>query len=361
MENQIVIKSNNSMILTAPVMIPGAKDCDYFRGEDPFTVDQVRVFKELYDEYGFIDDYHGIRDEYSADKGKLRGNALKSFLLSEPTSYVWFDGTVHTYPAGTWMLTSEITDPVTMKSVQEGKITGYSPSIFPRPMAEKIKAALKGEISSLKASLGGLIKDMSDPVPAIVSLVRSPCQHGNKFCKHNLNDGENMSDDNKAQSKLNQIRSILGGNTPEYAMKEDLDGIKEYVDAALKANNDHILDAVKDTVAASIKDALTVPAIKEDGNKEDDDDDSNKEGDTGNSEGGQKPADKGDNGTSSNKDNDSNKEDDDNKNKPAVKSDDGSKALPLHDDGGSQPVLKSDAQIVFEIMGLDSKGRPKKN
>ena len=82
MQEQVVIKSDNSIILTAPVMIPGAKDCDFLRGEIPFTVDQVRAFKEAYDDYGFVDTHHAIKDEHSADKDELVGNALKSFLLS---------------------------------------------------------------------------------------------------------------------------------------------------------------------------------------------------------------------------------------------------------------------------------------
>ena len=160
MQEQIVIKSDNSIQLTAPVMIPGAKDCDFLRGEIPFTVDQVKAFKEEYDKYGFIDKHHAVRDANTADKSKLIGDAVNSFLLDVPTSFKWVDGTVHTYPAGTWMLTSDITEPAAIKEAQSGLITGYSPSVFPREQAEQIRAALK-------ASGGGLIKDITDPVPVL--------------------------------------------------------------------------------------------------------------------------------------------------------------------------------------------------
>lgn len=341
MQDSIVIKSDNSIILTAPVMIPGAKDCDYWRGEDPFTVEQVQAFKEAYDDYGFIDDYHSIRDVDSADKSKLRGDALKSFLLSEPTSYKWFDGTVHTYPTGTWMLTSEITDPVAIKEVQEGIITGYSPSVFKRETAEKIRAALK-ESASLKASAGGLIKNITDPVPALVSLVRKPCQHGNKFCKTNV--GEKMSDDN-AKSKLKEISAILRGDTPEYATKEDIEEIEQKLTDSFKSDEfkSFIVGTVNEAVANAVKDI----SLKEDKPPKEEDDP--KEG--GDSEGGKEDDPK--------KDDDDSKEEDDPKKdgeKPATKED--SKQLPQHD--GDKPALKSDRAIILESMGRDMKGRPKR-
>ena len=339
MQDSIVIKSDNSIILTAHVMIPGAKDCDYWRGEDPFTVEQVQAFKEAYDDYGFIDDYHSIRDVDSADKSKLRGDALKSFLLSEPTSYKWFDGTVHTYPTGTWMLTSEITDPVAIKEVQEGIITGYSPSVFKRETAEKIRAALK-ESASLKASAGGLIKNITDPVPALVSLVRKPCQHGNKFCKTNV--GEKMSDD-KAKSKLKEISAILRGDTPEYATKEDIEEIEQKLTDSFKSDEfkEFIVGTVNEAVANAVKDI----SLKEDKPPKEEDDPKEGGGSEGRQEGEKPP-----------KEEDDPKEPEGDDQKPATKED--SKKLPQHD--GDKPALKSDRAIVLEAMGRDMKGRPKR-
>jgi hypothetical protein len=335
LQEQIVIKSDNSIIVTAPVMIPGAKDCDFLRGEIPFTVDQVRAFKEAYDDYGFIDKHHAIRDVNSASKYELIGKALKSFLLPESTSYQWLDGSVHTYPAGTWMLTSEITDPVAIKQARDGLITGYSPSVFPREQAEQIRA-------SLKASSGGLIKDISDPVPALVSLVFKPCQHGNKFCKN----GDIMSDDNKAQSKLNQIMNILGGKEPEYAMKEDLDSLKDDILSAFKS--DEFKGVVKATVDECLAEALKQPGLKAEKPPEDEGEEKPPK-ETG-EEGEEKPPE------------DEEEEDETKSNeKPAAKQDTagGSKQLPLHD--GQKPAMKSDKAVIFEIMGLDSNGRPKRN
>lgn len=318
-------------------MIPGAKDCDFLRGEIPFTVDQVRAFKEAYDDYGFVDTHHAIRDEHSADKDELVGNALKSFLLTESTSYKWMDGTTHTYPAGTWMLSTEITDEAAIKQAKSGLITGYSPSVFPRHQAEQIKAALK-------ASSGGLIKDIKDPVPALVSLVHKPCQHGNKFCKTKI--GETMSEDKKAQSKLNAIMNILGGKDPEYAMKEDLDNMKDEITSSFKS--DEFKTFIQDTVNECLVEALKQPGLKGEKPPEPNEDDD--------PEGNETKPPKGDetNPSEGDETNSPEPEEDDN-DTPATKGD--SKQLPQHD--GGKPSLKSDKAIVFEIMGRTPAGRPK--
>lgn len=325
-------------------MIPGAKDCDYWRGEDPFTVEQVKAFKEAYDDYGFIDDYHAIRDSDSADKSKLKGNALKSFLLTEATSYKWFDGTVHTYPAGTWMLTSEITDPVAIKEVQDGTITGYSPSIFTRRTAERIKAALKNE-ASIKASAGGLIKDIHDPVPVLVSLVRKPCQHGNKFCKNNV--GGKMAESN-SNKKIKEIKKILGfeeKEEPNFATKEDLAEVKESFEAVLKS--DEFITLVGGMIDTAVAKAVEPLSLKED--KKDDkkpDGDSEEDDETKSNKNDEKDPEKDDKKTN----------DDPEDKKSGFKSD--SKALPQHNDNNQEPALKSDKAIVMETMGRDLKGRP---
>lgn len=326
-------------------MIPGARDCDYWRGEDPFTVDQVKAFKEAYDDYGFIDKHHAVQGIQTAHKHNLIGSALKSFLLDEPTSYTWLDGSIHTYPAGTWMLTSEITDPVAIKQAQDGLITGYSPSIFTRETAEKLRAALKE--ASLKASAGNLIKNINDPVPVLVSLVRKPCQHGNKFCESK--NGENMSED-KAQNKLNKIRGILGlEETKDYATKEDLDEMKESVSGVFKS--DEFKEFIGGMINEAVAEAVKPLALKEDKSTNEEDEkkkeEEEEEEETQSTESNEKETDE------------SNEEDEktDDK-KKSMKSD--SKSLPQHDKPGEKKALKSDYAITMEVMGRDRRGRPLK-
>lgn len=324
-------------------MIPGARDCDYWRGEDPFTVDQVKAFKEAYDDYGFIDKHHAVQGIQTAHKHNLIGSALKSFLLDEPTSYTWLDGSIHTYPAGTWMLTSEITDPVAIKQAQDGLITGYSPSIFTRETAEKLRAALKE--ASLKASAGNLIKNINDPVPVLVSLVRKPCQHGNKFCESK--NGENMSED-KAQNKLNKIRGILGlEETKDYATKEDLDEIKESVSGVFKS--DEFKEFLGGMINEAVAEAVKPLALKEDNSDDSTNDDKKKEEEDDTKE-----------GESTGKSDDSKKDDETDDKKKGMKSD--SKSLPQHDKNPEdKKALKSDKAITMEVMGRDKRGRPLKN
>jgi len=319
-------------------MIPGAKDCDYWRGEEPFTAAQIKAFKEAYDDYGFIDKHHQIRDINSAKKDDLIGSALKSFILQETTSYTWFDGSVHTYPAGTWMLTSQIDDPVAIKAVKDGLITGYSPSVFRRETAERIRAALK---SACKSSAGGLIKDIKDPVPVLVSLVRKPCQHGNRFCKNNIV-GEDMSEDT-AQSKLKEIKQILGFDKPEFATKEDLDEIKE----SMKGDSDAFKEEMKTFIQECISEALAEPAVKEDKPADEKVDEPAVKADEKPEDEEEKPADEEENS------------EEEEEEKPATKGD--SKAMPLHDTGDDKPAMKSDSAIVFDIMGRTTSGRPKRN
>ena len=40
---------DGSILLTAPVLIPHARDCDFENGETPLNESQVKAFKESYD------------------------------------------------------------------------------------------------------------------------------------------------------------------------------------------------------------------------------------------------------------------------------------------------------------------------
>ena len=72
--------------LTAPVMIPGAKDCDYSNGEPPLTKEQISQFAESYKKYQFIDHEHGL-----TRNGAKIGVPVNSFLLTSDTSFQTID------------------------------------------------------------------------------------------------------------------------------------------------------------------------------------------------------------------------------------------------------------------------------
>ena len=193
--------NDGTLELTAPVLIPYAKDCDYENGEEPLNPVQVQAFKESYDKYGFVDHEHGLTRD-----GRKIGEPSESIILDQDTTFTLYDGTTRSYPVGTWMLTTHITDDEAISEAMKGYYTGYSPSILPRASADKYLAALKAgkgndcacknQVSSMGNSL---IKDVPDPVVLSVSLTRQPCLHESKFCELN---GEIMEEEMSLKSKI---------------------------------------------------------------------------------------------------------------------------------------------------------------
>ena len=191
---------DGSILLTAPVLIPYAKDCDYENGETPLNPQQIQAFKESYDKYGFVDHEHGLTKD-----GRKIGTPHNSIILDHDTTFTTIDGTETMYPTGTWLLQTHITDDEAISEANKGYYTGYSPSILPRASADKYLAALKAgkedecacknQISSMGNSL---IKDVPDPVVLSVSLTKQPCLHESKFCE--LSD--NMEEELSLKSKI---------------------------------------------------------------------------------------------------------------------------------------------------------------
>ena len=191
---------DGSILLTAPVLIPNARDCDYHNGETPLTEEQVKAFKESYDKYGFVDHEHGLTKD-----GRKIGTPHNSIILDHDTTFTTIDGTETMYPIGTWLLQTHITDDEAISEANKGYYTGYSPSILPRASADKYLAALKsghGDDCACKnqiSSMGNsLIKDVPDPVVLSVSLTKQPCLHESKFCE--LSD--NMEEELSLKSKI---------------------------------------------------------------------------------------------------------------------------------------------------------------
>ena len=79
---------DGSILLTAPVLIPNARDCDYHNGETPLTEEQVKAFKNSYDKYGFVDHEHGLTKD-----GRKIGTPHNSIILDHDTTFTTIDGT----------------------------------------------------------------------------------------------------------------------------------------------------------------------------------------------------------------------------------------------------------------------------
>ena len=245
--------SDGSILLTAPVLIPYAKDCDYENGETPLNPNQILAFKNSYDKYGFVDHEHGLTKD-----GRKIGEPSQSIILDHDTTFTTLDGTSTSYPSGTWLLTTHITDDEAISEAMKGYYTGYSPSILPRESADKYLAALKAgkeddcacknQISSMGNSL---IKDVPDPVVLSVSLTRQPCLHESKFCE--LSD--NMEEELSLKSKILNAMG-MSEEAEVIALKSEVSSLKEEIEG-MKASFEEALKSMQDEFKQTLTEALT--------------------------------------------------------------------------------------------------------
>lgn len=331
-------KKTDELFFTAPVMIPGEADCDFSRGEKPFTPEEIREIAVAYKNYQIVDREH----EYF-QTGEKVGVPVKSWITDEPLKIKYFDGEETTVPAGTWMATTKITDPATIRQALNGDFTGYSPTVLKRKSADKI---------SMKRSQGDIIHSFidEDPVGFTISLVNKPCLRKAKFCK--CDKVKNMDD----KTFKDQLRSFIGlennatedGEVAEksedvYVTKEEFDEFREDFLAAMKAVSKRKQKKEKEEEGTAVS--------SDDGaNSEDEEETTNNNNSNGNE----------DEGTVSDEDIDKKiaSLQAQIKKLQQMKSGNGSdvakkgKALNQHD--VTHVAKKSDTQTVYEIMGRSS-------
>ena len=244
--------------LTAPVLIPNARDCDYHNGETPLNKSQIQAFKESYDKYGFVDHEHGL-----TKNGRKIGEPSTSKILDQDTTFTLYDGTQQTYPMGTWLLTTHITDPTAISEAMKGYYTGYSPSVLPRASADKYLAALKaGTECACKnnvSSMGNsLIKDVPDPVVLSVSLTKQPCLHESKFCEVDNMENEEMSLKSKILTAMG-----MSEEAEVIALKGEVQSLKDEIEA-MKSEFKDTLTTMQDEFKQTLTEALkTVDEVAE--------------------------------------------------------------------------------------------------
>lgn len=250
----ITDNSDGTINLTAPVMIPEAHDCDYENGEEPLTREQIQEFAQSYEKYQFIDHEHGL-----TRNGEKIGTPIHSFLLTEDTTMNTLNGS-KTYPSGTWMLTSQITNPTAIDNARNGGYTGYSASVFTKSRADEYLAALKSEPSTpmpcsckdVSSSGNSLIKDVPDPVVLSVSLVKSPCLHDSEFCEI----GDIMEDDVK--SLKSKVLSAMGMSEEAevVALKSEVETLQSEI-TAMKSEFAEALNSMQEELTKTLTEALT--------------------------------------------------------------------------------------------------------
>ena len=250
--------TDGTIELTAPVLIPNARDCDYHNGETPLNKSQIQAFKESYDKYGFVDHEHGLTKD-----GRKIGEPSQSKILDQDTTFTLYDGTQQTYPMGTWLLTTHITDPTAISEAMKGYYTGYSPSVLPRASADRYLAALKaGTECACKnnvSSMGNsLIKDVPDPVVLSVSLTKQPCLHESKFCEVDNMENEEMSLKSKILTAMG-----MSEEAEVVALKSEVQSLKDEIEA-MKSEFKDTLTTMQDEFKQTLTEALkTVDEVAE--------------------------------------------------------------------------------------------------
>lgn len=280
-----ITKNNDgSIYLTAPVMVPNAKDCDYHNGEPPLTREQIRAFKESYDKYAFVDHEHKLTKAPSGlsyidtnFNGKKIGDPHKSKLLDQDTTFILYDGTSKTYPDGTWMLTTHITDADAISEAMKGNYTGYSPSVLPRARADMYLEALKAgktecACKNINSAGNSLIKDIKDPVVLSVSLTKQPCLHESKFCEVDIMENEEMSLKSKIltamgmseeaevialKSEVTELKGEIAAMKSEFSetMKTMQEEFKQTLANAFKSVEEEVADEEAETEEATEEEA----------------------------------------------------------------------------------------------------------
>ena len=253
--------SDGTINLTAPVMIPGAKDCDYENGEPPLTREQIREFAKSYEDYQFIDHEHGL-----TRNGTVIGQPLKSFLLSEDTTMTTIDGSLKNYPSGSWFITAHLTNEDAINTALEGGYTGYSASVFSKNRADEYLEALKTDkdtplptaCKSISSGGTALIKDVPNPVVLSVSLVKKPCLHDSKICKLETDDGEIMENQEDVKSLKSKVLSAMGMSEEAevVALKEEVASLEEKIEA-MQSEFTEALKTLQDEFTRILTDALT--------------------------------------------------------------------------------------------------------
>ena len=334
--------TDGTIHLTAPVMIPGAHDCDYKNGEPPLTSEQIRRFAKSYEKYGFIDHEHGL-----TRNGERIGEPVDSFLLTEDTTMTLLDGSLKSYPRGSWFVTSHITNPEAVQLALGGGYTGYSASVFTKSRADEYLTALKSEpdtplpcsCKDVSSSGNSLIRDVPDPVVLSVSLVKSPCLHDSLFCEVNGDIMENQEDVKSLKSKVLSAMGMSEEAEVE-ALKSEVSELKAEIEG-LKADFPEALKSMQEDFKQTLTQALTpVEALKA---KEDDEDKEEEEKEETEEETADEVAEE--------------EETKEVETEEPVSEKGESKAEPVHDNLSAE---KSKPVNIYEIMGKNPDGTRKK-
>ena len=333
---EVVTKSRDSLLITAPVLVPGERDCEFIYGEEPLTEGQIRhIAHEYLANYSLVDKNHEF-----FETREVIGVPVESYITTEPVSLKGLDGTVNEYPKGTWIATTRITDEEEMEKALNGEYTGYSITTVSKKFADK----------QIQLPRRVLMKDIKDPVGFTISLVRKPCVRGAKFCsmKEDIENGDVVSEniDEKLEEEtkgfVQSIKGIFNKEDDKKDEDEEIEiDVKAIVDEVTKdfVNTDDF-ETFKKELEKELSEKFETlgtelfKAIRKSLEKEEDDEAKKKEDDENDEE-------------------DDEEEVEGNDDSQNVQS---SKSIPNHDIKDNQKVAKTGAARVYEIMGRDNTG-----
>lgn len=345
--------TDGTILLTAPVMIPGAHDCDYQNGEPPLTSEQIREFAQSYEKYRFIDHEHGL-----TRNGERIGVPVNSFLLTEDTTMTTLDGSMKSYPKGSWFVTSHITQPEAVQIALGGGYTGYSASVFTQSRADEYLSALKSDNTTplpcsckdVSSSGNSLIKDVPDPVVLSVSLVKSPCLHDSQFCEVNGDIMENQEDVKSLKSK---VLSAMGMSEEAevVALKSEVEDLKATI-TTMQTDFQTALKSMQEEFTKTLTEALhpvESEALKAKDDEDEDEEDKaeeEKEEETATEEVAEEETEE--------EETEEDEEEDEEEEKKAEKGE--SKQAPIHDNLQAQKSTTN----IYEALGRNPDGTRKK-
>ncbi len=229
-------------VVTAPVLIPYAPDCEYKYGEEILAPEKIRQLANSFNDYKIIDLQHEYTKRLLNHQEPInRGKLIHSYISTDELYLKGLDGYNRKYPKGTWIITVEITDPLAVKLYNEGLLTGFSVTVKQKEHADTIlkyvsqksyselpPQIIQSEKDFTKTPKRILMKDVKNPVAFTVSLVKQPCVYGAKFCRKTciINNQNKLKENNDIVSLKEKIKAELnnfidGLDVEEESVKAD--------------------------------------------------------------------------------------------------------------------------------------------
>jgi hypothetical protein len=177
-DSNIVFKDDEKRIITASVLIPFCDDCDAKRGEKQLTPEEIQEISfEYMKNHRIVDKLHDY-----AQTEKDIGDVVESWQLRQEETHTNIFGVTKTFPKGTWMATTHITDDDAWEAVKKGEYNSYSVTVISKELSDEFAA--KGLMVDKDRVL---IKDVMENSPSgkaagyTISLVPAGCVFDNDF------------------------------------------------------------------------------------------------------------------------------------------------------------------------------------